>query len=335
MSNSEKTPPLPAVDAVRLLCAVWVGFSHMGGPPVDEALKMFGLTGAAQLLAMVLRGLFCGPAAVMVFFVISGFCIHYPFVRGQTFHWRGFLISRLTRITIPMLVAIGIFVAFHALAMLELILWSIYCEMLYYAAYPILRRAFDVGGVRKVLFASFLISAALMFFYPWQNGSEWKAPNHAITALLLAPGWILGCLLAEVQVSRSDSVAKDPISLSRLWLLRSLVLLSSVAAQALHFKSPVCYRYTMPLFSILVFAWLMVEFRNTRIPRWIVNAGKACYSIYLMHWLAEPITAFLLPHGDRMLQWTGRFLAAAVCATVFYWVIERPSHQFARRLRQL
>lgn len=132
MSELRPVQPLPTVDAVRLLSAAWVGFSHLGGPPVDELARLAGFSILAGHLSKAVATAFCGPAAVVVFFVISGFCIHYPYAKGQAFHWCGFLVSRLTRILLPMLAAIGIFRLCAQIDKLQLILWSIYCEMIYY-----------------------------------------------------------------------------------------------------------------------------------------------------------------------------------------------------------
>jgi len=73
-------------------------------------------------------------------FIISGFCIHYPYVSGREFSVSAFYISRLTRIAIPMLAAIGISLFLpHGYTSLEAVLWSLYCEIVYYTIYPLLR----------------------------------------------------------------------------------------------------------------------------------------------------------------------------------------------------
>src|SRR5690242_18982998 len=100
--------------------------------------------------------LFCGPAAVIVFFVISGFCIHYPFRGVERLQVSSFLARRYIRIGIPALAAMGLagWTGVQALLLkspsfaftLDAIrhvndghtglIWSLVCELIYYTCYP-------------------------------------------------------------------------------------------------------------------------------------------------------------------------------------------------------
>ncbi len=81
---------------------------------------------------------------VIVFFVISGFCIHFPFAgsnrrpRLKEFYTRRFLRLLVpVAIAIPLSGLIGVELAlFH-----ESILWSLLAELIYYICYPVLRAA--------------------------------------------------------------------------------------------------------------------------------------------------------------------------------------------------
>ena len=333
MKRGTPARTLPAVDAVRLVSAAWVGFSHLGGPPIDEVAKLLGIGSLMRPVNGLVNTLFCGPAAVMVFFVISGFCIHHPYINGQTFRWRGFLLSRLTRILLPMVIAMAIFDWCGETGEINIILWSVYCEIIYYTIYPILRQILPFTSLRAVVFASFVVSVSVIVFYPWKASNEWRIDNHAITAMLLAPGWLLGCLLAEMQVQKKVVSEAIPPWWASLAALRTLVFILSALAQLLHFHSPICYRYTLTPFSIVVFVWLASELQNFQIAPWLANAGKACYSIYLMHTLARPATTLLLPSANPLWVWIARLMIVIAISTAFYWSIERPSHQLARKLR--
>src|SRR5258707_13559034 len=63
------------LDSIRFVCAFLVVVFHYGLVP-REAL---GMGTFDFLIGAALRSLFNGPAAVIIFFVISRFCIHFPF----------------------------------------------------------------------------------------------------------------------------------------------------------------------------------------------------------------------------------------------------------------
>ena len=62
------------LDTIRLLAAVWVAISHGAMP-----LKPLADTGPLRLIAAVAQDSFSGVAAVIVFFIVSGLCIHLPY----------------------------------------------------------------------------------------------------------------------------------------------------------------------------------------------------------------------------------------------------------------
>src|SRR5438046_10115626 len=68
-------------DTIRFVCALWVLFGHLGFLPLVAGIDR--TTRVGYLIAGAFANAVSGPAAVVVFFVISGFCIHYPF-RGGT-----------------------------------------------------------------------------------------------------------------------------------------------------------------------------------------------------------------------------------------------------------
>jgi len=70
-------PRLGYVDGLRALAALWVAFHHVivtSEPSRLMALPVFG---------PVLGSLFSGQFAVMVFLLLSGFCLYYPYVKKQ------------------------------------------------------------------------------------------------------------------------------------------------------------------------------------------------------------------------------------------------------------
>ena len=152
-----KPQHLKAIDTIRCLCALYVMFGHIQPP----------LTNLPSWLQVLLTlGISDGGWAVMIFFVISGLCIHLPYASGISFDSNRFLASRFCRIAIPLFCAA--LLSWLLQANLDKVLWSLYCEMMYYLAYPYLRILFLRFSITKVLFVA-LIAALLTVFLPDHN----------------------------------------------------------------------------------------------------------------------------------------------------------------------
>ena len=81
-------PYFPVLDAVRFVAAFVVVLHHARPPAL-------GLDGAYSVA-------FFGRAAVVVFFVVSGFCIHAPNVSGGAVDWRGYFVRCYVRLLVPL-----------------------------------------------------------------------------------------------------------------------------------------------------------------------------------------------------------------------------------------
>src|SRR5438105_9261680 len=81
-----------------------------------------------------------GPAAVIVFFVVSGFCIHYPYRNGEALRPLQYYPRRYLRILLPLAGAIALANSVGVeLSLFDgTVLWSIVCEEVYYLLYPFL-----------------------------------------------------------------------------------------------------------------------------------------------------------------------------------------------------
>src|ERR1700744_1621996 len=91
------------ISSIRFILAMWVVVGHFGIPILAEQQH-----GALLQAARFLRNnAINGPAAVIVFFVVSGFCIHFPNRAGLTVRsWKAYYARRYLRILIPMTVAV-------------------------------------------------------------------------------------------------------------------------------------------------------------------------------------------------------------------------------------
>ena len=114
---------LTGLDSIRFICALIVLLGHVSaqvniGQDNNALLK---------LIQLIINCLYNGPAAVLIFFVISGFCIHFPNRERKTFNIPTYYIRRILRISIPSIVALAIYRIVHIEAKYPeyLVMWSL------------------------------------------------------------------------------------------------------------------------------------------------------------------------------------------------------------------
>ena len=141
------------LDSLRFVLALIVVLGHGAAPSfTEEFLTRFPFL---IIFAAIYNNVFVGQAAVMAFFVISGFCIHYPYAAGKKLKVQDFYIKRLWRIGIPAIVALGIYELIFNLFLG--VLWSIVCEIIYYLLYPIILK-YKTKYLKQILIYSIIVS---------------------------------------------------------------------------------------------------------------------------------------------------------------------------------
>lgn len=317
---------IKGLDTLRFVAALAVALSHGAAFPLHDALGDGG--GWLRLFAGAYDVSFDGVAAVIVFFVISGFCIHYAPATGAPFRVLPFWTRRGLRILIPLAGAVALAATLGAAATgaLEVVLWSVFCELIYYALYPLLRLAFRAFGVRWVLIASSAISAA-MLLWGWKEPFYWSF-SPALTWLLAAPAWLLGCLLAERVASGVPARGFDNV-----WFWRVVTWVSSAAATAVFFHAPFKVGYPLLLapFQLVAFRWVWAEmqhFEHRPASRLLEWCGQWSYSLYLVHNVAIAMTPLAPNH--LFGSWALRVVVVFAGALIFYAVVEAPAHWLAR-----
>ena len=324
-----RTPHVAGIDSLRIICAVWVVFSHAGGLPLADLLAHVGAPEPILRFVSSLNAVaFDGVAAVMVFYVISGLCIHLPVASTNQLDPVKFWIRRGLRVGAPLVGAVILSkVLLGRSSILEPVLWSLYSELIYYAIYPGLLKAASAVGWHLVLAASVVASALTVLFVSNIHGFVWGY-GLPLTWIYGLPVWILGVLLAEL--------VRTPVpALSRFRLtgLRLVVWITSSAATVLHFHSLVHYNFSMLVFSPLAFYWVLEEIRAAQergTSKILEICGRASYSVYLFHMIV--LAAFALPLHIEISQFLEVWLACAAFCAAFYFSIERPSHNLARIL---
>ena len=313
------------LNSLRFLCAFWVVLSHLRLP--DFLCSSGNASVIARVWNGVLNNTFPGVCAVIAFFVISGFCIHVAHVESLRIgSLPSYFARRYIRLAVPLVVALA-FDYFLTVDLNGLILWSLYCELIYYTVYPvflILRRR----GIpwSRLIAAAFGASAVVAICN--RHAGDFHAPGIGLTWLLGLPCWLLGCLLAE----RSAIDHKDPIS--NIWLARAGLCGGAILCSVLRFHSSVGYGITLPAFGFVIYGWILQEIRHFRSHepfKLFEDAGRWSYSLYLVHLLAYALClklgAFAVLGG---FSWFARIGFVLLTSYAFATIVEFPAHRLAR-----
>lgn len=339
--NRESEQPRYAVlDALRFVLALWVTIGHYGMFPMFAGVSE--ATRAGRFAAHAWQSIVFGTPAVIVFFVISGFCIHLPYSGDRKMDIGRYYLRRYTRILIPVAAAVGVYRSYgqqfvfwgeHSI-LWQSPLWSLLCEEIYYALYPVLRRLRRAVNWQRVIAFAFVMSVVVAATHV--RALSWHDFGPVGTAVILLPVWLLGCLLAE-QADGLPAMSGD--GQWRIWAWRFTAWLASWVTEMLHFKAHVPVTQTMVWFGLIAYLWVKNEitWSKTRSPsRVLAWAGLWSYSLYLVHVQAEWLWYWPQAHwlsgatiGSR-LNWFAVILSSLLGSYIFYLAVERPSHRLAR-----
>ncbi|MFM0017491.1 acyltransferase family protein [Paraburkholderia azotifigens] len=353
------------IDAIRFLAAFWVLMYHFK-PPLFKELLPHRLSFLGGALWSGSTALFAGPAAVIVFFVISGYCIHAAYHKDVALKPVNYYASRFIRIGLPLVVLLCVVQPLPSgQNYLESVLWSLYCEMVYYAVYPLLRPRFRYIGemiVGCALIAAAMVACVRLFGHPVCHGCVYETYRVPGTALLYAAGWISGCLIAETQRNAAQFQirgAYSPLTMamrraldastrllaSHLVVLRTVVVAAGAAVMILLSESSlkpamlplITPDITLPVFQILAAIWIATETATPSQSRvWTVLAacGAWSYSLYLCHKTALALLEMTTFDEGSRYAWFVEVALAFAISYAFYRLIEKPSHVISQRLRK-
>ena len=342
MSGTQSGTRVGGVDTIRAICALTIVIFHLGLLPT----WVFGQD--PQGLPLLLKGavdtLFNGPAALIVFFVVSGFGIHFAARRDLTVDVPSFYSRRLIRISGPALVGLTIWacaaIPFQPAGPGPF--WTITCEAEYYLLYPLLLALRRHFGWWPLIVVGQIFAYGLAFShlgeirfviggYPAFGWWNW---------VMGLPCWMAGCWLAE-------AFPRFPqLSTAKIWLVRGSIFGVSVILNFLRFHGGSIFLtapFTLNLFAILACFCLGLEiaYRNAKpAPRILEWAGNWTYSIYLMHpavpGLLRNLT-FLNPVYASLAVNLFMICCALVLAYGFHLAVEAPFYRLAikvgRRLK--
>jgi len=325
---------IKGIDSIRFFLALIVLLSHFQDPFV----KIFKASGffPLHIFGVFINHLFCGVAAVIAFFVISGFVIHYPYRHKERFSVGNFLLRRWLRIGIPLIVVGGIANYFHYFEKIPI--WSLYCELIYYTLYPVLFKI-KISWKWKVYLSFFVSSVAILLlnkdnllslYYQKDlnyNINYWHL-GVSVTWLVGLPCWLLGVLLADNIDKLSYSV-----STATIYAYRLLVYASSMVILALAAHWFVSCILSLNIFALLLYVWLEKEiiYHRTYEPvRLFEYFGKFSYSLYICHELCFLIIAAFLPYNQY--TYVAYIVLTIAMAYVVYLLVEYPSHRLAQKI---
>lgn len=307
MVTASNQPRLEYIDGLRALAALWVALHHVVETSVpSEMLKI-------PVLGPVVASLFLGQFPVMLFLMLSGFCLYYPYVRKSAqpefSGYLAFLRRRWTRIAPPFLWA-GAFclplaafpalqvgkwadvgtldldvIASHLLLLHNLIpthaakidypMWSIGLEWQLYLLFPLMVWAFRYFGAIQTLGATLLIAAAIRATYR-------QLPMPLSAVLRDGPFsyleiFAVGMLAAALTIQRR--------SLLPNWAL-ALIVIAGLAVVRLGSGNGLVHDLAT---AAAFFAVLLLAHNPAGVVarvlslKWLVAIGIFSYSIYLVH----------------------------------------------------
>jgi len=321
------------IDSIRFLCAVVVMLGHIGF--LHSEPHGVGKPALIKMLIGIYNSLFNGHAAVIVFFVISGFCIHYPFRSGRSPILTSFYSRRYLRVLGPALVFYAgmRWIGKDLHSPFDMVLWSVICEVIYYTLYPallLLRQRCSWG----LLIAISTTVAIMLFLYRLQyltHGADSYTVLRWGTWVIGLPCWLLGCWLAEQYTSFRVCTSHQ------IWLVRTAIYVLSVLIELLHFHTPLppaSNVFMLNFFAFAVTAWLGLEIQyahNHEPSRFLEWAGTWSYSLYLGHVLGPTLLAgtfVALIYAKPSTHFIKLFVALAF-SYGFYRLVEYPSHRLA------
>ncbi len=326
----------PILDALRFILAFWVTMGHLIVFPLfawaDTSTKL------GRFLVHGWSSLVFGTPAVIGFFIISGFCIHLPFRNNEKLYAARYYARRYTRILVPVIAALVVWrLAGNHQSLLGANsvlwaspLWSLLCEEIYYALYPLIRVVRWRYGWAPIFYLTFPLSSGISLLH--FRSTDWQTYGPLGTAFILFPVWLLGCVLAE----QSDHLAALNSSWE-IWAWRFMIWFASWLSEILHFKFGVHTGVTMLWFGVLAYFWVKKEIAHglNRSPsRILIWGGAWSYSLYLIHGAAPEFYKLIPIHNFGVLvNWFLFYAFVLGTSYLFYLAIERPSHLLARKIR--
>ncbi|HEY4324130.1 MAG TPA: acyltransferase family protein [Mucilaginibacter sp.] len=320
------------VDSLRFILAFLVLLSH--SDLVYATVLKQSPQPLIRYFGYFLANAFDGTSAVIGFFIISGFVIHYPNKNGIP-NLTEFWIRRFVRILIPLVIILVAGTFFGRPE--QTVVWSLYCELIYYGIYPFLsmislswkNKTIITYAIAIIVICLLARNDVVSFFKQTSTNysGDYKQLETQLTWIIGLPCWLLGVLIAE-NIDHLKHASFKSIIIYRI----SVFAISSFCCFA-KFHLHLSYILSMNVFALLLYKWIRAEivyFKSNMPNQTLEKMGKFSYSLYLCHPLVYAILRLFV---TTTIYTYPLILAAAVFTSYcFYLVIEKPSHMIARKL---
>jgi peptidoglycan/LPS O-acetylase OafA/YrhL len=337
-------PTFHNLDLLRFVAAMIVVLYHVTAFFPDYVMSGGVYANTRYLAHTIAVLLFNGPAAVMVFFMVSGICIHAPYRGDRPIHVREFYVRRLIRIGVPLMAAWVYSSAVTAVCGASALpVWSLWCEIAYYLLYPVLVIVIGRCGFRATLIMSVGAAFLLCSIRGDALGGPWSF-GPFFTWIIFLPVWLTGVWICEN--SRRPILGFSTLSSLGFVGLGGLILFGVPAVMMMLVKLDLVKRplYLIFLFSALAAPFIAlaikVDLSRHAIIRFMERKGRWSYSLYLVHFPLLYLGTWLLVRNGFMRMGPAGLMASA-CAVVvasillsivFYHLVEKPSHLLAKGL---
>lgn len=323
---------IKALDSLRFVCAFLVLIGHSGLPLPYFMKEETGTNLLMINLGKLLGLIFNGPAAVICFFIISGFCINFPYRNQQKINLLPYYSRRLLRIGIPAIIALFLYINF-SIEFLEKepqlgVLWSVICEIIYYLIFPVLFYCRKLIKWQYLFSIAYVTSFIVLLFNLdlLEKMHNAYSPSIYLGWLIGLPCWLLGCWLSE----NYDHFTL--LSFKKIWLLRISMIgvIAILRIIKFHIDSPFASNaFTLNLFALLACAWIgyeIIYYQSNEPFQSFENAGKWSYSLYLIH---PMVYSLLLYFNYKEVGSLILILISLILSYIFYLLVEKPSHAFS------
>jgi peptidoglycan/LPS O-acetylase OafA/YrhL len=361
--SSLKAKNLQIIDQLRGVAVLLVIVHHLFGInfghwdlPWLGSVRDFAAFGYKS---MVVHLFYLGWAGVPLFFVLSGFCIHWSCMRWDRFEIRRFLWQRFWRIYPVYLITLILFgvvelrdeplvwASKQFLSHLFLIhnfwdgtfagingpFWSLAVEMQLYLLYPLLLVIRQRAGWR----GCFLIAGSMALLWRLAVVVVWGLPDDGVTAAMASPlntwlDWSLGAWIAERYAAGQRAFPGD----SKVRFLALVCFVISTIYRPLTLFSFFLASLTSALWlDRMLHSKALLSARpgfSSLVSKGLVWFGLISYSLYLWH---EPIVihwqSFIATHVSHAVSSAIRLPLSTIPAFFFAVLIAYLSFNFLEK----
>ena len=301
--------------------------------------------------------------AILLFFIISGFCIHYPNTGSNTTpSWKTYFFRRFWRIYPTYLAAVLLTVAISFSCFIiwgdqtwDIVrvfrvatitqnyppsngqflsnpsLWTIPLEVEFYILYPLAFYLYVKSKTWALVLFAFGLSAWSVYLS--NQGNTWLS----FTSMLFWPSWLLGAWVANVFAQGRLSTFKNSYLVFTLVVSLALALVSRLEnwSQWLQYTAWAGFYFFFFIFCLINSKLFKSKFISP-ISKGLSWIGKISFSLYLVHFPLFKLFGYLHleifeSKPENFLVTLLYILPVILFSWFFHITIEKPIHQWSKK----